>query len=313
MNIRLLNLTQEESDILSYVATDFVKEYTEGVCHNHKNLFEQFQIEGHTFNKIKSEKDMRAALDCKQESFVKKYGDSALTEGVIKLICQAAYLRDIDSHKNNSTSGDADTQSSQGVLRLCNPQGQIRLFDSPLEVSQCVEFQLCKARISRRDSEDVFSIHAGARKLDFRLSSEQFIRFMRSESMMIPCTISSMNGDMFDPPLPDYDVHNKLNSSLESEISKQVRPLREAQEALLSFIKANMPFTSKKTLKELNDKFLAFEKIYNEIKVDINNKKSASAQDIAEEFKKSLLRVANIEMERLPEHLKNKLYIPNIK
>lgn len=313
MNIRLLNLTQEESDILSYVATDFVKEYTEGVCYNHKNLFEQFQIEGYTFNKIKSEKDMRAALDCKQAGFVKKHGDSALTEGVIKLICQAAYLRDIESYKNNSTSGDADTQSSQGVLRLSNPQGQIRLFDSPLEVSQCVEFQLCKARISRRGSEDVFSIHAGARKLDFRLSPEQFIRFMRSESMMIPCTISCINGDMFDPPLPDYDTHNKINSSLESEIAKQVKPLKEAQEDLLSFIKANMPFTSKKMLKELNDKFLAFERIYNEIKININNKKTSSAQDITEEFKKSLIKIASVEMERLPDHLKNKLYIPNIK
>lgn len=313
MNIRLLNLTQEESDILSYIAADFVKEYINGVCSNHEELFNKIEVDGQQFSTIKSSKDMSSALDCKQTYFVKKHGASALTEGTIKLISHAGFLRDIKEFSKNSNKDEIETQPSQVVIRSGNPEGEIYLFDSPLPVHKCVEFQICKARISRRDSDDTFNIGAGARKLDFRLSPEQYVRFMRSESLMVPCTISSINSDMFDPPLPDYEVRSKIRSNLRSDISKQAKPLYDSEKELIAFIKSNMPFTNKKTLKELNDRFLAFEKIYNEMQGDLKNNKINSAQNISEEFKKNLVKIAQREMERLPDHLKPQLYIPNLK
>lgn len=305
----LQSLSQTERDILSSAMVDVLMEYAEPVCPKLRNCLGEVEVQGNQLIMVTDEADAKKQTDYMYKAFEKHYGAAAWSESLLSKVIGLASARDVDYVYVRSN--DLPSQPSQGVIMFKSPNGQFDLFDSPLAVDKCIEIELSSAQIGRFDSDSQMRVSGGRGKLEFRLSSEQYVRFMRSSSMEVPCTISSREHELFDAPTPEYHANHKIRQKLKANMKEFMSPLKAMESELIGMLDGKT-FTSKKTMEPVIAKLEEFDALYRSLEEEAGEKKVSAAKEIVEEFRKDMQKQAQVELNRLPEKLRGQLYIPKL-
>lgn len=307
MYLLIESLTQAERDVLSSSLTDMVAEYIGPVVRDLASHIGFTTIEGQELNIIKSWDSLERDISYRHKSFINHHGDAVWHDDVLKTLCAFAAKADVSSPKPRV--GALPSQNSQGTLAINRPVGTFDLFDAPLAVSNCIEFNIALANLSHSDRDSPVHVSAGLSKIKFQMSPEQFIRFMRSESASIPCTIASKDGVRFDPPSPEFHVQHGIRKNLKKELSVHLAPLKRLESELLALLKTG-PFTSKKAVAVVNAKFAEFEALYHALEPALADSKVAASNEIVDDFKSRFIQFAQNEAKKLPPSIRDQLYIP---
>lgn len=303
----LQSLTQEERDVLAASVTDFLVEYTSPVLKCVASRVMDVEVGETTLQMLNNDKNIQ---HYEYESLVKHYGAQVLPERAISSLLTFAAQADVSSTKAYLERESEMSPDSQAVMMVKHPHGRFNLFDTPVSADTCMEISLSSARLYRsRSSEDSISIQDGAGKMEFMLSAEQYVRFMRSDSMSVPCTINSLNCENYDAPLPDYHVNHAIRKNLKKGLEKEVEPLAVLEKEIIGMV-AGKSFTSKKAVNELAQKFEAFVQKFEKMEEPLKEHKFAAAHQIVDQFRSELEEQAQAELARLPEPVRHKLFIP---
>ncbi|PTH79046.1 hypothetical protein [Aeromonas veronii] len=303
----LQSLTQEERDVLAASVTDFLVEYTSPVLKCVASRVMDVEVGETTLQMLNSDKDIQRY---EYDSLVKHYGSKVLPERAISSLLTFAKRADVAAIEAYLESEREMSPDSQAVMRVKHPHGRFDLFDTPVSADTCMEISLSSARLYRsRSSEDNISVQDGSGKMEFQLSAEQYVRFMRSDSMSVPCTINSLNCENYDAPLPDYHVNHAIRKNLKAGLQKEIEPLAVLEKEIIEMVEGKS-FTSKKAINELAQKFEAFVQKFDEMEEPLKEHKFAAAHQIVDQFRSELEDQAQAELARLPEPVRHKLFIP---
>lgn len=305
----IASLTQEERDILSLSVTDDLVKYLSPVIKDVDSKLDTVELAGIEVKMI-NEAKVDKAVGYIHKQFEKAYGEKVLPARVLNSLTSLAG-KQVQGGDESRFKDEIPTLPSHATLMATSPTGHFELFDAPVTAFHCMELNLMTASLTRLDHDSDMHMMGGIQKVEIRLSAEQYVRFMRADSMAVPCTIGSMNGERYDAPSPEYHPHHQIRRNLKEDLTADIAELTAMEQELIDMV-SGKTLTSKKAIAEIMAKFATFEEQYEEMGSVFAERKLAAAEDIVTQFKKDFTEQAQQELERLPESMRGQLYIPNL-
>lgn len=288
------NLTLEERQVLAIVSSEYLEEILTPIIYG--EFMEEAEIAGENVRLIS--KKMKSSYDDKNHKKAQEiHGESyTLTENGLNNLKSYAVMPTEHSRFARSEN------ESQGLMLVSRVTGTIQAFDSPVDNDSAVELSLSFAEFSKSslstlddDADDYMSNGVGINEI--LMSPEQYIRFVRTDGIDIPCTIVSNNGQRNDVPPVFLKTQTTIDENLREDIKAVISPLGKQADVVLGLLASTA--TGKKAMANLRAEVAKLNKIYENIHDDLGDTKVQGAKDTMEQFAKELNAHIAIEAKRL--------------
>ena len=309
MYLLFKSLSNIERDLLSVCVSDLISEYVLPVYPEEAKL-ESCVINGHELAAISPSHKLSDSFYYKGKEFIKYYGSDALPFKVITFLMDVG-MKNTERNAKSSSDDDMEEFGCNGTMYCSRQFGGFQLFDTPSTCSSSMSISLSFADVTRSDYHSAHHISSGLKLIDFQLSGEQYVRFMRSGEFGTPCTIYEKDRYRFDHPVPKFHAVHRTADELMKDMTDVTKPLRKIQEELVVMLK-DSTFTSKKSLLALEEKINELEMEFRNLTPSIGRLKNEAADKVVEDFKNRLLKQAQIELQTLPEPVHRLLFIPSM-
>lgn len=235
MNRFFESLTDNEKALLSHLSMDYLDHaLKEGWDERKERVDHPFTIEGkeiavqsfknaHYHLKGYTIKGMETDLDEDQLMFLSRIANFKEEKGGV-------YLHEYH-------------QPSYGTLLANQVNGSFELFDHPVQTQYAISLEFSDAHVSgdidgSLKAGDTIRVSGGKNLLTVLLAPEQYVRFVRSQSVKVPCTISRRAGYLNDRPDSSYLVANKEGQSVYQAAAKAIEPLAELVEQISDLLES---------------------------------------------------------------------------
>ncbi|MGN5048639.1 hypothetical protein ACTG16_22325 [Aeromonas sp. 23P] len=309
MYLLFKSLNDIERDLLSVCVSELISEYVLPVYPEEAKL-ESCVINGHELAAISPSHKLGDSSFHKEKGFIKYYGSDALPFKVITFLMDVG-MKNTERNAKSSSDDDMEAFGCNGTMYCSRQFGGFQLFDTPSSCSSSMSISLSLADVTRSDYHSAHHISSGLKLVDFQLSGEQYVRFMRSGEFGTPCTIYEKDRYRFDHPVPKFHAVHLTADELMKDMTDVTKPLRKIQEELVSMLK-DSTFTSKKSLLALEEKVNELDREFRNLTPIIGRLKNEAADKVVEDFKNRLLKQAQIELQTLPEPVHRLLFIPSM-
>lgn len=141
-------------------------------------------------------------------------------------------------------------QESQGVMLVNQTMGHHVLFDYPVTTQYCMTLSFSDAEVHESRVGEKAHIMDGKENLEVLMAPEQFVRFVRSSNVAIPCTISRYAGYLLDSPPMDHLEAVKLSVDVEASVNEITKELVQVADEVCELLESGK-VNSKKKVREL--------------------------------------------------------------
>lgn len=192
-------------------------------------------------------------------------------------------------------------------------QGSQTLFDCPTDESSHMRIKFNQASFwegLKTDNAEPIRLTSGKNILEIGLSSEQYVRMMRSDEIEVPCTIFRSHGAINDTPPKTLNTHCEIKEKLKIKLRQELDSLSSAVDEAITLI-TKEKLTTKKSLESLS---LSLNKVFEEYDSAQDNLKTSklnATKELVDTHRKRIEDQINYEVKRLPtsiqEEFKKKL------
>ena len=224
------------------------------------------------------------------------------------------YLSRLASYRVSENNEDFELQKeSYGTMLANQTSGMHNLFDHPVLASHFISLEINDARVSGRyggeiESGEAFRVYGEKNTVTISLAPEQYVRFVRSQSAKVPCTISRRGGYLNDEPSTDYLTASKEAAEVKSHADDVVKPLIELTEKL-SDLMGSGKVASSKRFAEVYEFMDLIEQQFEECIGSIEKTQVEAVYQIKYKFFQKMIDQVQLEVKALPVNRKKEFMI----
>lgn len=300
MNRFYESLTENERALLSHLAMDYLDNALGEKWDEGKERVENiFVIEGKDVA-VQSFRDVHYHL----KTFTIQGMETDLDEEQLTDISRLANYK----VKNRGVYLHEYHQPAYGTLLANQSNGSFTLFDHPIETQYAISLEFSDAHVSgdldgSLKAGDTIRVSGGKNLLTVYLAPEQYVRFVRSQSVKVPCTISRRAGYLNDKPDASYLVANKEGVSVYQSTQKAIQPLVALVEQISDLLESGK-MTSVKRLTEVEALLEEAEGVMKASFDEVQSSQVDAVSEIQQNFMGRMMDHIEREVEALPPQQK---------
>lgn len=204
-------------------------------------------------------------------------------------------------------------QKAFGVVLANQTSGGHHLFDHPVDTQHHISIEFNDARVygnldGKLEVGEEVRISGGVNTLNIKLAPEQYVRFVRSQSVKVPCTIARRAGYLNDEPESSYLTTVKEAKDVQVQAREAVAPLVKTMTELTDLL-ASGKMTSRKRFAEALALIEEVEAAYKECFDKVNEAQTGSVARVQENFVQRMIEQVEHEAKSLPAAQKEQVML----
>lgn len=204
-------------------------------------------------------------------------------------------------------------QKSYGAVLANQSSGGTHLFDHPVDTQNFISIEFNDARVygdldGSLNAGDEVRISGDVNTLNIRLAPEQYVRFVRSQNVKVPCTIARRAGYLNDEPESDYLTTVREANEVREQATEAVSPLIEIVKELADLLESGK-MTSQKRFDTALALLEQAEAAYKECFEKVNEVQTGSVTRVQENFRQRMIDQVEHEVKSLPSAQKEQVML----
>lgn len=202
-------------------------------------------------------------------------------------------------------------QPAYGTLMANQSNGLFDLFDHPVQTQRAISLEISDARLhgdldgKLKVGEEV-RIMGDKATVNIQLAPEQYVRFVRSQRVKVPCTISRRGGYLNDALDQSYLTAIKEANDVHVKTSEAVSVLGEVAQQVIDLLGSGK-MTSPKRFAEVETLLNQVEEAYRECFKSVNEAQAGAVSRVQENFMQRMIDQVELEVQALPNDQKQQV------
>lgn len=224
------------------------------------------------------------------------------------------YISRLSNHKERKKLDLSEyRQKSYGAVLANQTSGSTHLFDHPVDTQNFISIEFNDAKVygdleGGLNAGDEVRISGDVNTLNIRLAPEQYVRFVRSQSVKVPCTIARRAGYLNDEPEKDYLTTVKEAKEVREKAVEAVSPLVKIMTELADLLESGK-MTSQKSFATALDLIDQAEAAYQECFRQVSEVQTGSVTRVQENFRQRMIDQVEHEVKSLPAAQKEQVLL----